>query len=481
MTRPSLALLAALVPLVIAACGPTVWVEGDPQGGPSGLGAGFGGVGAAFPGTGASGTSSSGVSSSGTGAFGWGGSTSSGGTAPDQWAAAFGEGGHQHLRSLRSTPAGEIVIAGYFDGALAFESGPLPQSGLRSGFVAKLDPKGKPIWSHALVADDCAAEAVAVDAAGNVLLTGFVKGTVTIAGQPVSGDGVFAAKLDASGAFVWARTFGSSANMQADRGLAVSAREKGVLLSGSYAGSIDFGGGPLAQSGGAFVAALDDGGDHLWSKGFAGSAALVTAGIEGRFFVATNAEGGVMGLRHFDAGGGEMWLKSYAAGSIGAITVDALGNAVFAGSATTADFGGGPLPSPLPNGEAFVASLDEKGNHRFTQGLPFDQHQSHATALGIDAAGRIGVTGSYVHHVDSSTVIQSAFASLLNPGGDLFGSQVFGPIDGFGGDVTQEGFGIAPAKPGGFYLGGDFYTAVNIAGASLGGSGSSDLFIAKLP
>ena len=458
-------------------------IEGESPGDLGGVGAGFGGTGA-NAGTGANGGTgaNSGTGANGAGANGGGTGANGGGGSLDQWAKAFGEGGHQHLRSLAATPAGEIVVAGDFDGALAFESSDLAQSGLRSAFVAKLDPKGKPIWSRALVADECAAEAVAVDAAGNVLLTGFVKGTLTVAGQPITGgDGVFAAKLDPSGALVWARTFGSSASMQGDRGLGIAAGEQAVLLSGSYAGVIDFGGPSLPSGGGAFVAALDDAGDHLWSRGLPGSSALVAAGADGQVFVATSSEGGQMSVRRLDASGADGWSHAYAPGRIGAITADAAGNVLFAGSTTSADFGGGPLPKPLPNGEAFAVSLDALGQHRFTRGLPFDTHQSDATALAIDAKGRVAVTGSYVHHVDSSTVIQSAFTAVLGDGGEILGSQTFGPIEGYGSKVTQVGRGIAPAKAGGFYVGGDFYTAVLIAGASLTGAGSSDVFVAKLP
>lgn len=479
MRRAPLLIFAAV--LGVAACGPTVLIEGEIAAGGVGAGfsGGFGANGVGANGVGANGVGANGTGASGTGASGWG---TGSGSPLDQWAKSFGKKGHQHLRALTSRPSGEIVVAGYFDGELGFEGSPLDKSGSRSGFVAELDPKGNPTWSVSLTGDDCAVEAAAVDASGAVVVTGFVKGSLDIGGAAVaSSDGIFVAKLLPGGGLAWAHTYGSSAANQADRGLGVAITgASGVLVSGSYSGALDFGGPSLPVAGGAFVASLDAAGAHLWSKQLPGTAAFV-ASSKDRALVAVNGDGDAMRVAALDEKGNELWSHKYAPGELGAITASPAGDVLIAGVSLGADFGGGPIAKPLPNGEAFLVALDADGKHRWTRGLPFDQHQSTALALTVNGDADIAVTGSYVHHVDEGSVIQSAFVVAVGFDGEVLASQTFGPIDGFGAKVTQEGWGIAPAKAGGFYVGGDFYTAIDVAGASLSGEGSSDLFIAKLP
>jgi hypothetical protein len=317
---------------------------------------------------------------------------------------------------------------------------------------------------------------------GDVYATGFVKGALHVGDQMIGGDGIFVAMLAPDGALSWARTFGSSAGMQADRGLALTTAAGGVLVSGSYAGVLDFGGGGLGP-GGAFVTMLNGGGQHVWSRGLPGTAAFVAGdGATKHVLVATNDDGGAMTVLAFGQLGDMLWSQDYSPGAFTSIAVDPSGNVLLAGNTTTADFGGGPLPSPLPNGEGFLVGLDPTGHHRFTHGLPFDTSQSTAAAIAVAPNGDVAVTGNYVHHVDSSTVIKSAFLVTVDPAGKALKSLTFGPTDGLGSSVTQQGWGVAPGpKPGSFYVGGDFYAQIDIAGASLVGDGTSDLFVARLP
>jgi hypothetical protein len=188
-----------------------------------------------------------------------------------------------------------------------------------------------------------------------------------------------------------------------------------------------------------------------------------------------------MSARALDpATGSEVWARTYKPASVGAVTVGPAGEVFFAGHTTGADFGGGKVAGSLPSGEAFVASLDAGGAYRYALALPFDTHQSAATAVALDLAGQAGVTGSYIHYVDSGNVVQSAFFAAVGPKGESLAQKTFGPSDGYGSGVTQEGWGLAPAPAGGFYLGGDFYTAIDVGGTSLSGDGSADVFVAKV-
>jgi hypothetical protein len=75
---------------------------------------------------------------------------------------------------------------------------------------------------------------VAVDGAGNVLLTGDFDGTVDFGGGPLTSagsDDIFVAKLDAQGNHLWSKRFGDSYYQQADAVTVDGARNEGCVLS----------------------------------------------------------------------------------------------------------------------------------------------------------------------------------------------------------------------------------------------------------
>lgn len=113
---------------------------------------------------------------------------------------------------------------------------------------------------------------VATDAAGNVALTGTFEGSVDFGGGMLASAGggdVFVAKLGPSGNHLWSKRFGDAASSQAGLGVVVDGASN-VVLTGTFEGSIDFGGGSLTSAGGGdvFVAKLGSNGDHIWSKRF---------------------------------------------------------------------------------------------------------------------------------------------------------------------------------------------------------------------
>jgi hypothetical protein len=78
------------------------------------------------------------------------------------------------------------------------------------------------------------------------------------------------AKLDASGGHLWSKAFGSAGD-QDGTGVAVDGFGN-VVVTGSFAGTVNLGNGPLAVASGAlknsFLAKIDGGGNPLWSKRF---------------------------------------------------------------------------------------------------------------------------------------------------------------------------------------------------------------------
>jgi hypothetical protein len=95
-------------------------------------------------------------------------------------------------------------------------------------------------------------EAVAIDAAGNVVLTGEIVENVNFGGTTLVGTGtydVFAAKFSSAGAHQWSKRFTSDWD---DHGNAVAVDGTGnVVMTGDFYQWENFGGGLLSSPGGS--------------------------------------------------------------------------------------------------------------------------------------------------------------------------------------------------------------------------------------
>jgi len=166
------------------------------------------------------------------------------------WSEGFGDAADQTGRSIDVDFMGNIVLTGAFLGALDFGGGPLQSAGSEDIFVAKLDPMGAHIWSKSFGdPTQQIGRAVAVDSAGNVIVTGSLTGSVDFGAGPLTSAGmsdIFLAKWSPAGDHLLSKAFGDAAD-QSGRALAVDA--KGFLLGGQFQGSIDLGNVSLTSSG----------------------------------------------------------------------------------------------------------------------------------------------------------------------------------------------------------------------------------------
>jgi hypothetical protein len=201
------------------------------------------------------------------------------------WSKAFGGGsGTSSIGVGIAVDASQnVIFGGNFQGTVDFGCGALTASGAASGsvFVTQLDSNGTCVWSRSFgdPMDDPGSDpeiaGVAVDAAGNVFVTGYFAGTLDFGAGAATSLGrydVFAAKLSSAGASVWFKHFGAAPMGTAmggyDQAYAIAASATGkVVITGTAASGTDFGGGPLADTNG-FVAELDPSGNYLWSRGF---------------------------------------------------------------------------------------------------------------------------------------------------------------------------------------------------------------------
>jgi hypothetical protein len=225
------------------------------------------------------------------------------------WSKRAGDGSIQSGEGVAVDSSGNVVVTGNFTGAMDLEGCPLQGSASSGLFLAKMSPSGVCLWSKAANGLSSSGKGVAIDGAGNVLVTGdFVK-TMELGGctlSKVAGSGVFVEKLDPSGACVWSKSTGDD-GAQYGKAVAVDAVDN-VLLTGSFLGSFNFGGGAVVSAGAGdiFLVKLDADGGYLWGQRAGGSAS--------------------------DLGK--------------AVAADGIGNVVVTGDFSgTADFGTGPLVS----------------------------------------------------------------------------------------------------------------------------------------
>ena len=361
------------------------------------------------------------------------------------WAARQGDAGIDAGQAVAIGDDGAAIVVGRFQGTVDLDPGPgtvnLTSAGSDDAFVARYSAGGALIWARRVGgASADVAYAVAVDAAGELLVSGSFQGTADfdpgagIANMTSAGsDDLFVLRLDAAGNFLWARGFGAA---NSDAGSSVTVDSTGsVVVTGSFEGTVDFDPSEavanLTSAGLAdvFVLKLDVGGYYLWARRVGGTD--IDRGMSAAY---ADAVGNVVvagyfgGTVDFDPGAGTQNLTS-AGGSDGFVVkfisegnyvwarrvggtgfdrasdlaVDGGGNVVVAGYfGGTVDFDPGAGTQNLTSAgsdDAFVLKLDAAGNYvwaRQVGGTSFDG----GNGLAVDASGNVFVRGYFGGTVD---------------------------------------------------------------------------------
>jgi cysteine-rich repeat protein len=420
------------------------------------------------------------------------------------WSHRFGGTSFDYGQDIAVDSAGNVLLTGRFTGTADFGGGPLSSAGSWDIFVGKLDAQGQHLWSRRLGGPgDDFGWSIAVDSAGNVLLTGYFRGTADFGGGPLSSAGswdAFAVKLDAQGQHLWSRRLGGTGD---DVGLGIAVDSAGnVLLTGYFIGTADFGGGPLSSAGNddIFVVKLDAQGQHLWSRRLGGmgndwanSVAVDSAGtvlLTGAFYFTADFGGGPLSSAgdydifavKLDPQGQHLWSRrlggtNYDEGR--GIAVDSDGNVLLTGYFYgTADFGGVPLFS-AGSSDIFAVKLDPQGQHLWSRRLG-GTSADLGRDIAVDIAGNVLLTGYFQGTADlgggplSSAGDSDLFAAKLDAQGQHLWSRRLG------GTNADLGQGIAVDSAGNALLTGYFYGTADFGGGPLSSVGSNDIFAVKL-
>lgn len=214
------------------------------------------------------------------------------------WARQFGDEEDQAGTGVAVDAAGNIVLVGWFSGRIGFGGEKdLITVAKADLFVAKLDPSGDHLWSKSANATNAAeALGVAVDGAGNVLVTGSFRSSVTLGESPRTTEGdkdILLIRLDENGVPLWSEDYGDDADQE---GASIAVDLAGnILVTGSFLGSLEIGDDVHTATGAAdaFVAKIGPDGSPIWSRSFGDS------GAQGGTSVAADLLGGGWVTGHF--------------------------------------------------------------------------------------------------------------------------------------------------------------------------------------
>ena len=425
-----------------------------------------------------------------------------GSAAGTPWARGFGGAASDVGYGLAVDSSGNTVMTGRVESGVDFGGGVVCQPA--TVFVSKYSPTGARLWSKCLggVRGGGTGRAVAVDGNGNVLVTGKFSGTVDFGTGPLTSAGassIFVAKYSAAGVPVWSRAFGGGFN-DVGNGVAVDAGGN-VVIIGTAAGTVNFGGGPIAANGYTIVVAkFSPAGGHLWSRGFgdsfsnSGNAVAVdpsgNIAVTGAFSGPADFGGGTLFssgvdvfLAKLSPAGGHVWSRHFGAvlavHAGNGVACDGSGNVLVTGSfENSIDLGGGWTRS-FAHKDMFVAKYSPAGAYLWSK-LAGGFYDDAGKAVAVDPIGKVVVTGTFQAAVNFGT------GSLISAGrSDIFVARY--SADGvplatqrFGGADSDAGNGVAVDRSGRPVVTGSYRLGLDFGGTVLGGAGMDDIFLARL-
>lgn len=367
------------------------------------------------------------------------------------WAKPYGSVADEGGALVGATPDGGVIIAGELPGTLDFGCGPItntspimdPYAGL---FVAKIDGKGGCVWSKPFIGgSSIGLYGLAVDKAGDVVLTGTNEGDISFGGKTlpgVTGTSIFLAKLrGGDGAHAWSTAF-TSPQTSTPHAVATDASGNVFFTGAVFDANLVLDSTHTAAPG-IVVAKLDPFGGVGWAKSF-GSGPLSWGGLTvaadpaGNVLVAGIFSGGATFgntppldagatsmapqwfLAKLDPAGNAQWSKEFldvppdGIGNI-AVAVDDAGSVVITGGYTgTVDFGGGPLANPDAAGGSILAKFDGAGNHLWSKRF------GDAGGLTSVAVRTVPGTNQIVMAGNAAGTVDFGMGPMKCPGDDVF-------------------------------------------------------------
>jgi hypothetical protein len=359
----------------------------------------------------------------------------------------FGGIGDDHPKGVAVDAGGNLYITGYFRNTVNFGGSSLTTAGT-SAFLAKYASTGAHIWSKRMnsLAGIDVGNAVGADGSGNVIVAVGIYGTSDFGGGSLTSAGLYdvvLVKYSATGAYLWSRRFGGSGD-DAALSLAVDQTTGETWATGYFANSVDFGGGALTSAGASDI------------------------------FVAKYSSAGAY-VRAW-RWGNTSWDKGYG------LAVDRSGNAVVTGMFTgNVDFGAGTLAN-TGGGDIFLVKYSASGICQWSRGWGSAVTINEiGYGVSFDGSGNVLLTGAIEEPINFG-------------GGSLWGNGWFNPFIAkftsagayswakrYASTGHGHGLAIAADSADNVLAAGDFAGSVNLGGATLtAGTGSTDTYVTQL-
>ncbi len=390
-----------------------------------------------------------------------------------KWARTWGGSDYwDEGYSVAVDGSGNVYVTGVFGGTVDFDPGSgvdsYSSNGYSDVFLSKFDPSGAFIWARTWGgSDQDVGRGVAVDGSSNVYVTGEFLGTVDF--DPASGvdnhtsNGyyeIFLSKLDSSGAFEWARTWGGSHD-DWSYGVAVDGSGN-VYVTGYFQWTVDF----------------DPG-----------------SGVDNH---ASNGEFDVF-LSKFDSSGAFKWARTWGGSEWDygrGVAVDGSGDVYVTGYfAGTVDFDpGSGVDDHTSNGssDVFLSKFDSSGEFEWarTWGGSNEYNGDEGHGVAADGSDNVYVTGPFYDTADfdpgsgvdnhTSYVSTDDFISKFDSSGAFIWARTWG-----GSGSSDCSYGVAVDGSGNAYVTGWFYGPADFdpgSGMDIHTSnGDWDVFLSKFP
>lgn len=384
-----------------------------------------------------------------------------------EWARSFGGTSEDFGISMNIDESGNVYTTGYFDGTVDFNPGSgtsnLTSAGGNDIFVQKMDASGNFLWARSFggTSDD-RGHSIIIDVKGDIFTTGifsgtadFDPGTSTTNKTSVGGRDIFVQKMDASGNFLWVKSFGGTSNDQSNFSEYASGN---IYTTGYFSGDVDFDPGTgttnLSSLGNRdiFVQKMDTAGKFLWARSFGGSddefGNSINLDTSGNVYTT----GDFQGTADFDPGAGTTNLTS-------------------TGSA-----------------DIFVQKMDASGKFLWARAFGATSSSDIGQSISSDGAGNVYATGYFQGSMDfdpgtgtsylSSTGSWDIFVQKMDASGKFLWAK------SFGGTGDDRGYSIAVDRSGNAYTMGYYYGSVDFDPGTgtnnLTSAGLYDIFVQKM-
>ncbi len=383
------------------------------------------------------------------------------------WIRQYGTSAADVANALTVDAAGQIWVTGYTAGSLG-----APNAGSSDIFLSRLSPSGTVDFSRQRGGSSSdVGRGVAVAGNGTIFISG-VTGSTLDGTVPMDAYDNYAMRYDGSGTWLGTVRTGSNALDQAE---GVAANATHLLAAGWTAGSFD----GQVNGGGydAFLTKRDSAGTLVWTR-FAGagtqdfgqSATFDSAGnayLVGKTFSSfsgfTNKGSGDIFVARYDAAGTRTFLTQFG----------------IAGDDNAADikvdasgniYIAGYTHGPFGSYDSLLTKLDSLGNVLWTQYLG-GAGDDQSRGLALDAAGHVWIGGSSSSSFGGHTNAggSDAFVAEYDTAGNLLATTFLATAS----DDRISGLTMSP--DGAVLVAG--YTAGNLGGVN---AGNGDIFVARI-